>query len=137
MKSIILFYSYTGTVRKLARGLAGRTGAELYEIKDYKRPGKLKTFFVGCPRAMKGQPTPIERVAVDLSKYDKFIVMAPVWASNPAPPVNNVLELLPRRDTLSLFLVSSSGSSAKKRILARLEAAGFRNVEYMDIKRAD
>ena len=70
-------------------------------------------------------------------KYDKFIVMAPVWASNPAPPVNNVLELLPRRDTLSLFLVSSSGSSAKKRILARLEAAGFRGVEYMDIKRAD
>ena len=137
MKSIILFYSYTGTVRKLARALAARTGADLYEVKDYERPGKLKTFFVGCPRAMRGLPTPIERIAADLSQYDKFIVMAPVWASNPAPPVNNVFELLPRRDTLSLFLVSSSGTSAKKRILARLEADGFQNVEYMDIKRAD
>ncbi len=135
MRSIIFYYSYTGTVKKLAQAFANKTGADLYELADFKRPGKLQVFLRGCPAAIQGKPTPIERISVDVSAYEKFVVMAPVWASNPAPPVNNLFYLLPKDAELSLFLVSASGKSGKDKILARLHSLGYNDVEFMDIKK--
>ena len=42
MKTIVVFYSYTGHTRKLAQDKATKEGADIYEIKEKKLRSKLQ-----------------------------------------------------------------------------------------------
>ncbi len=55
MKTLVIFYSYTGHAKTLARNLAEKESADITEIKDVKRPGKIKAYVSGCFKAMKGR----------------------------------------------------------------------------------
>jgi len=52
MKTLIIFYSYTGNTKRLAQELATREAADIVEIKDLRRPGILKSYSLGCFAAM-------------------------------------------------------------------------------------
>lgn len=135
MKKLIIFYSYGGNTRRLAQSLARKEQADLYEVKDAKRPGTLKAYTAGCVAAMSGKSTAIEPVKADLSAYDSITVMAPVWASNPAPAVNNVFDLLPSGKIVDIVMVSASGKSgAREKLRSRILARGCTMGKYEDSK---
>lgn len=134
MKTMLLYYSYTGTVKALAVAFAGKIGAKACEVRDARPPGKLAAETLGRARAIRGEVTPVDGLPANFAGYDHFVVIAPVWGGYPAPAINNVFERLPQGCGLSLFLVSDSGYSEKEHILARLRSEGFDEVEYLDIK---
>ena len=111
MKTLVLFYSYSGNSKRLANELAAKESADIAEIKDVKRPGTLKAYSVGCFAAMRGKAWPIQPLSADLSDYERLILFAPIWAGNPAPAFNAVLELLPAGKPVEVKLVSGSGES--------------------------
>jgi len=136
MKTIIVYYSYTGNTKCIAEQYAKAKKAELYEIKDQKRPGTFSAYAAGCFRAMRQKATPIQAVDVDFSSYDKIIVMAPVWAGHPAPPFNSLIALLPKGTAVELNMISASGESGgKDRVIAFVESKGCAVTDYVDIKR--
>ena len=47
MNTQVLFYSYNGKTKAIAEELAAKESAVLSEIKDVKRPGKIKTYTAG------------------------------------------------------------------------------------------
>lgn len=135
MKKIILYYSYSGHTKAEAQKLAKAEHAELREIKDVKKPGKIGAYLRGCPAAMGMKSWPIQPLGVDLPDYEWIVLMAPVWAGHPAPAFNSAVDILPKNAKVTVVMVSGGGtSSAKDKIAAKIAEKGCELVAYRDIK---
>ena len=117
MKQLVIFYTYSGNTKKIAEELAIKDSADIFEIKDIKRPGKLKAYTAGIIAAMKFKAWKIIPPDIEINNYDKLIMLAPVWAGNPPPAFNAMLELLPSGKFISIKMVSASGESNCEGIL--------------------
>ena len=111
MKTLIIYYSYTGNTKKIAEALCAEDPADIAEIRDVKRPGKIKAYVAGCFAAMRGKCGRIEPLGVDMAGYERLVLLSPIWASNPPPAVNTVLGQLPEGKTIAVKMVSGSGKS--------------------------
>jgi flavodoxin len=136
MKTLILFYSFSGNTRKLASQKAAETGADIEEIIEIKKMFVLKAYTVGAYRAMKRKKAEIQPIKSQFNSYEKIIIMAPVWAGNPAPAFNSIVEQLPSGKKVELVMVSAgsgtkvSAEGTKNLITAR----GCEVTDYIDIK---
>lgn len=115
MKSLVIFYSFSGKTALEAKKIAEKTGADLFEVKEEKKRGILSSFFKGCPQAMKRKSIPVKKLNVNLDEYEKIIVGAPIWAGFPAPAFNSIVNALPKDKEVELFFTSGSGNSAKSK----------------------
>jgi flavodoxin len=135
MKTLILYYSYSGKTKVLAEKLATKKNAKIVELKDVKRPGKLKAYTAGIVASIRGKAWKIQALDVDLAKCDKIILLAPVWAGNPPPAVNGLLELMPEGKSVSIKMVSMSGKSdCKERMKQRIKDKNCTLDSFEDIK---
>ena len=135
MNTLVLFYSYSGKTKAIAGELAAKEAAVLSEIKDDKRPGILKAFTAGCYSAIKGKSWAIQAPNVNLAEYDRLILLAPIWANNPPPAFNAVLEQLPSGKTVAVKMVSESGKSkCRERLDAVIQSRGSILESFEDIK---
>jgi len=136
MKTLILYYSFSGNTRKLASQKAAETGADIEEIIETKKMFVLKAYILGAYRAMKRKKTDIQPIKSQLNDYEKIIIMVPVWASNPAPAFNSIIEQLPSGKKVELIMVSAgSGTKSSAEGTKNLVAArGCEVTDYIDIK---
>ena len=111
MKTIILYYSHSGNTKALANKKAKELGSDIEEIIESKRP--FPFMIIGIHRASKRKKTEIQLIKAQMNNYDKFIIMAPVWAAHPAPAFNNVIEYLPTGKDVELIMVSGGGGTKK------------------------
>lgn len=93
MKSIIIYYSYTGNTKRvvqiLAEVLKENTEVEIVRLADLNETGK---FFIQASRALRHTKTNIGEVNLDLSGYDLICFGTPVWAFAPVPAINTYLD---------------------------------------------
>lgn len=136
MKELILFYTLDGKCKTYAEKLQAERGADICEVALPKKAGKLKAFFL-CPASLQGKSVATKPIAADFSAYDKFTLVGPIWASNPAPPLNTALDKIPAKKDVELFLLSSSGQSNKQQIVDRVTARGLQVTAYTDVKSSE
>ncbi|MCL1803895.1 MAG: hypothetical protein FWG30_09755 [Eubacteriaceae bacterium] len=135
MDSIVIYYSFSGNTRKIAEGIAASEGADILEVKDAQPVGKLKAYTSGIFAARGGKQWPIQPVGKSLESYSRFILLAPIWASNPAPAFNTLLNMLPEGKTVAVKMVSMSGkSNCKERIQTAISAKMGVLESFEDIK---
>ena len=120
MKTLIVYYSYTGNTKRIAEAFAESEGADIAEVKDVKRPWKLKAYTAGIVAVMRGKLWPIQLPDIDFSEYERLVLFSPVWANNPPPSVAALLEQLPEGKSVAVRMVSASGKSD---CVQRLETA--------------
>ena len=135
MKTIVLYYSYTGKTKVLAAEKANELNADIEEITEIKRPSMFKAFIVGAPYALKRKKAKINQIKSDLSNYDKIIIMAPVWAGNPAPAFNNIIEHIPSGKKIELVMVSAGGGTkgSAEKTKALVISRGCEVTAYTDV----
>lgn len=133
MSTLVIYYSYGGTTQKLAQQLAEERGATLYQVLDQKRPS-LFGAFLRCPAAMAQKNGKILPVDIALADYDDIVVMGPIWAGHPAPPVNNIIRMLPAGKAVELRMISGGGSSNQAKTIALVEGQGGTVKEYVNVK---
>ena len=135
MKTLIVFYSFSGRTRTIAQELAAKEAFDVTEIKPVKNPGKLKAYTAGIFASIKGKPWPILPVDAELAGYDRLVLFAPVWAGNPPPAFNAFLEQLPSGKSIAVKMVSASGESAcKERLEAAITEKGCTLESFTDIQ---
>lgn len=135
MKTLIVYYSYSGNTKKTAEALAESESADIEEIVSVKRPWKLKAYTAGIVAAIRGKAWPIQPLEKDLSEYERLVLLAPVWAGNPAPCFNAALELLPEGKSVAVKLVSASGKSdCAERLESAIKAKGCALESIEDVK---
>jgi flavodoxin len=135
MKTLVVFYSYSGKTKEIAQALATEESAAIAEIKDVKHPGKLKAYIGGIVAAMRGKSWPIRQLEENPADYDRLILLAPVWAGNPPPPFYAFMEQLPSGKTIAVKMVSMSGKSdCKERLEAAIKEKSGTLESFEDIK---
>jgi len=134
MKTIIMYYSFSGKTKALAEQKASELNAGIEEVIEVKKPSMLGAFFGGVFKAIKRKKITIKPIQADLAGYDQIIIMAPVWASLPAPAFNNIAEHIPSGKKVEIIMVSESGKSKSKGTIELLTSRGCEVTGYSDIK---
>jgi NAD(P)H-dependent FMN reductase len=104
MSRCIIFHSYSGVTRRIAKKVKTACGGDLIEVKPQKKYNAFTVYARGGYRAMKGEQDPIEPKKIDVSGYDMIVIGTPVWAWKPTPVINAAIAAL-------------KGSEGKKAIL--------------------
>ncbi|MCW3982796.1 MAG: NAD(P)H-dependent oxidoreductase [Candidatus Bathyarchaeota archaeon] len=91
MKSLVVYYTRTGTTRFVAQTIAAELGADLEEIVDLKkREGKLG-WIIGGKDASQKKLTKIAPLKRSPADYDLLVIGTPIWAWAPTPAVRTYI----------------------------------------------
>jgi hypothetical protein len=83
----VVYVTRTGHARSLAEEVAKLAGGTAIEIKDKVNRRGLFGYMRTGSQAMRNLETPIGDPGVDLSAATAVILVQPVWASSPCPPM--------------------------------------------------
>ena len=90
-KVLVVFYSRSGTTRRIAKALSEALKCDLEEITEPRR----RTGFLGYIRSLleasRKRPSTIAPKKHDVSLYDLVIIGTPVWAWSLSSPVRAYL----------------------------------------------
>ncbi|WP_162651720.1 hypothetical protein [Lentilitoribacter sp. Alg239-R112] len=117
MKTLMLYYSRTGTTAKVARTLGLALDAQIAEIKCSHYRSNWLGYLIAGYDSVKGNLPPIEVPDLSWKNYDLVILGAPIWTSYAALPLRSFLSQkpdLPKR--VALFLTHGSHSPAQKAV---------------------
>jgi flavodoxin len=89
MKTLIVYYSFSGNNNFLAQELQKRLDCDIYKIVELKPRKSIDIFF---DLIFKRKPK-IEKSDFDLQQYDRAILIAPIWAGKIATPLRSFIEL--------------------------------------------
>ena len=146
MKSLIVFYSYSGNTKKVAivleEYLKTKGEAELVEIKGLDESGN---FFAQAARAFQRKRGKIAATNFNLAEYDTVYFGTPVWAFGPTPAMNAYLDSCfgAEGKDVVIFTTYGSGTGNKKCIdymietLAGKGAKSFRSFSIQQFKVED
>jgi len=93
MKSLVVFYSYDGNTKFIAKTIAQTVGADLLQLKPVGEKrwwGPLKYLFGGRQATLKLTPE-LEPFKPNPQDYDLIFIGTPVWAWNYTPAINSFL----------------------------------------------
>lgn len=143
MKSIIIYYSYSGNTEKVANELfeflKEKGTAEIVKLKELEQ---TDNFFLQSKRAFKHEKADIEKITFDLSGYDTICFGTPVWAFGPAPAMNAYIDKCFGVEHKKIILFSTYGSGIGKgrcfdymeTVLAKKNAGEFKRFAVQQAK---
>lgn len=114
MKKLVVFYSRTGTTRKLGHKLAKFLKCDFEEIKDTKdRNGALGYLKAGRDATLK-KLTVIKPIKKNPDKYDLIIIGTPVWAWTISPAIRTYIHENKNKFKKVAFFCTMGGDGDKK-----------------------
>lgn len=133
MKTVIVYYSYSGNNELLAKELQNRLNCDIVKINEVKKRNGLTIlidiFFNRNPKVV--------RPKVLFSQYDRVILLAPIWAGRIANPMRSFIKL--EKENLKEYsFITLCGEGGNKNILAELTRyAGKPPVSVLELKVSD
>ncbi len=91
MKSLVIYYSFSGNTRIIAESIAHEANADIFELKIAKQPPKnivWKFLWMGKSILMIKSPK-LEKIDISFEDYDLIFIGTPVWALTYAPPLRS------------------------------------------------
>ncbi|WP_390911305.1 flavodoxin [Pseudosulfitobacter sp. SM2401] len=117
MKSLVLFYSRTGTTTKVANALGTALSADIKEIKCPRYQGGWFAYLRAGYDSVKGRLPPIDVPDLSFDEYDLVIIGAPIWTSYPALPLRSFLARKPKLPSrVAVFFTLGGHSPAEKAV---------------------
>lgn len=90
-KCLVVFYSWSGTTRKVAQALAAELRCDCEEIVETRARRGFLAYTRSIHEAAQRRPAPIAPTKHNPSSYDLVIVGTPVWAWSVSSPVRAYL----------------------------------------------
>ena len=142
MKSAIIYYSYSGNTKKVARILQEQLSQQGAVDEIELQADESKSFFSQAGRAFLHKRTGLRGVNFDLSGYDLICLGTPVWAFGPAPAMNTYLDRCSGVENKEAILFATYGSGAGKEkclnymqdILSKKGAKNFKRFSIQQFK---
>jgi flavodoxin len=111
MRSVVIYYSYSGNTRKVTEALAEhlRQKGEA-QVMELIALDESKNFFGQCRRAFRHQQAKLAPVNFDLSGFDLVCFGTPVWAFGSTPAMNAYLDKCSGVEGKEIILFVTCGS---------------------------
>ncbi|MFO8016095.1 MAG: flavodoxin [Candidatus Woesearchaeota archaeon] len=139
MKTLVVYFTRTGTTKKLAEQIAEGLRADSEEIiaeKDYSGPlGYMRAGLESTRKKHAG----IDKPKKDPSKYDLVIIGTPIWGWNISSPVRAYLEQMKtklKKPNLAFFC-TEGGSGGKKAFNAMESITGKNPKAVLELRMKD
>lgn len=128
MKTLVVYYSFTGKTEQIAKSIHRSLGADVVEIREITNRSRFCTITLGVWRAKKRKGSAVFPLDVNLSDYDIIIVATPVWAGAPAPAVYNFIReyALENKTVYGLICYKSDPKNASKILKEEMEKMNIR-----------
>ena len=94
MNTVVLFFSRTGTSKRVATKIGDKLGLKPMEITDDKNWNGISGYIKGGYYSSTNKSVNI-KVNGDFKDADEYIVVSPLWAGGPAPTVREFLKQVP------------------------------------------
>jgi flavodoxin len=93
MKTAVVFYSYDGNCKYIARQIGSLLKADIVQAEPVKekRRSKFAMLFHGCGQVMFNRKPALKPYSFDAESYDLIILGTPVWAGSPSPALKSFL----------------------------------------------
>ena len=134
MSRCIIYHSYSGITRGVAKKVRAACGGDLIEVKPKKNYNALTVYPLGGYRAMNDKKDPINPEKIDVAGYDMMVIGTPVWAWKPTPAINAAIAALKGCEGKKAIIYATCGGRAGETIgIMRkgLEAKGVKVVGDM------
>ncbi|HEX7480355.1 MAG TPA: flavodoxin [Polyangiales bacterium] len=113
-KILIVFYSRTGTTRRIALALAAALGCDVEEIIDHTPREGIRGYFRSGLDATLRRPAALGRLEKDPQDYDLVLVGTPVWNASPSAPVRTYLSRMRARIKNAAFFLTYGGQGSER-----------------------
>lgn len=114
MRTLIVYYSRTGTTAIVARALANRLDADMREISCEKYTGGTLRYLLAGYDSVRGNLPEIEMTEFAAEQYDLVLIGTPILASHPALPIRTFLSRHPELPArVAVFLTHGGHSPAQ------------------------
>jgi flavodoxin len=123
MNTLLVYYSRTGTTRKVGEHIAKLLDSEIEEIVDLTNRNGPIGYLAGGRDATLGKITSIRALEKKPSKYGMIIIGSPVWAWTMAPAIRSfVHQNKPFLKGKKFAFFCTMGGSGDKQLFEHLEA---------------
>lgn len=113
MKQLVVYYSRTGTTRRVAETIASELICDLEPIREPRDRSGISGYLRSSWEALIKKTPPIEEPDHDPSQFDTVIVGTPVWAHSPSSPVLTYLKRFSKMMDRTAFFCTYGGSGAE------------------------
>ena len=134
MKTLVVYYSRTGTTKKIGDLIAERAGADVEEIRDTIDRRGAKGYLISGRDAMKRRLTKLEPLMHDLESYDRVIIGTPIWGWNMSVPVRTFVTENKDRLRYVAFFCTMGGSGDVKAFAEMAEIIGKDPIATLALK---
>lgn len=114
MKTLVVYYSRTGTTRQIAQAVATALGADLEELIDTKNRSGMLGFLGAAKDAARKKYVPIAPPKYDPAAYDLVVIATPVWANTMCSAVRAYLTDHGRRIRRAALLATTHTSGLEE-----------------------
>ncbi len=132
-KSLVVFYSRTGTTKRVAESISNLLKCDVEEVIDTKnRKGPLGYLKSGSD-AMSKKLTVIKDVKYEPSSYDMIIIGTPVWAGTMSTPIRTYISQY--KNSFKKVAFFCTGESENEKIFNDMRAlCGKEPVQVLSVK---
>lgn len=120
-RTLVVFYSRTGTTRIVGEIIAQKLGADVEEIKDTMDRGGVGGYLRSGRDAMKRNLTKLEPVVKKPSDYDLVIIGTPIWGWNMSVPIRTYLTEQKNNIQNKVAFFCTMGGSGDKKAFSEME----------------
>ena len=114
MSALVVFYSRTGTTRKVAQNIARGLGADFEEIREATDRRGVLGYIRSAFEAIYDRWVPIDSLTRDATQYDLVVVGTPVWNASLCAPARAFLAANAHRLPKVAFFVTEGGRGARR-----------------------
>ncbi len=118
MNVLTVFYSRSGTTRKVAESISRALSCDIEEILETKNRTGILAYIAAGRQAHKKELTVIEPIKKDPGAYDVVALGTPVWAGNMSTPVRTYISQNRERFKRVAFFCTCGGTDADKTLEA-------------------
>jgi flavodoxin len=124
-RTLVVYYSRTGTTRSVARAIQEELGCEIERITDTKHRGGVLGWMRSAVDAILHRPAALRAMSTDPADYELVILGSPVWNASVSAPVRTYLEENGDRIRRVAFFCTfgTFGGRGSARALRQMEAA--------------
>ncbi|MFA5176063.1 MAG: hypothetical protein WC413_02290 [Candidatus Nanoarchaeia archaeon] len=137
MKTLVIFYSRTGTTKKIAENISKKLKCDIEEIFDCENRVGVKGYIKSGKQATLKKLTKLKDTNKDPSIYDLVIIGTPIWAWNMCCPIRTYITKNKEHLRKVAFFCTMGGSGANRTFKCMEKLCNKKSVACLKLKTKD